>query len=394
MQHKIYLLRLVVLIVVFITIVTARGSNAKDASYLKVMERIINTRHHKHMQNDLIIRDILENQNVKRKYNLDSGTSNRAGICDLIVEIISEKCTKTIFHTNYLFSFEYFLEERRAVSLKLQIPSANSGPVNVSVSLSDEPAVCLKRSSGRGIGRALVTICDDGEEKYGALCYRRCLDGYGAVGCCICRHRGCPPEYKDDGVATCIKPKPYGRGAGYPWKFGDGLNSKKMFRRCEESHGSGNCEKSGLIVYPKCRYGFHAVGCCICSPNCPDGMHDIGISCGKSSYGRGGGVSRLKCEEDKEEDAGLCYNQCSPGWHGVGPVCWQNCPNSTPHTCGVMCTASKSSCATHILSIVKSVLKDAWDIFQGVTEDDAADLVEAALGTAEAIKDVMSDPYC
>ncbi len=44
-------------------------------------------------------------------------------------------------------------------------------------------------------------------------------------------------------------------------------------------------------MYPKCQSGFHAVGCCVCSPTCPDGMNDIGISCGKNSYGRGVGVS-------------------------------------------------------------------------------------------------------
>lgn len=298
------------------------------------------------------------------------------------------------FSTNCLFVFKYFLEERRAISLKLQISNAQGGRANLSVPLLDEPEVCLKRSSGRGIGRPLTTICDDGEEKYGALCYPQCRNGYGSVGCCICRHKNCPPEFKDDGVATCIKPKPYGRGAGYPWKFGDGLNSNGMFRRCEGNHGTGNCEKSGLIVYPKCRNGFHAVGCCICSPNCPNGMPDIGISCGKASYGRGGGVSRLKCAEDKEEDAALCYNQCSDGWHGVGPVCWQNCPDSTPHSCGIMCTENKSTCITHTLSIVKSAMEIGWDIFQGVTEEDAAEFVKAALETAEAVTDTESDPHC
>ena len=39
-------------------------------------------------------------------------------------------------------------------------------------------------------------------------------------------------------------------------------------------------------------------------------------------------------------------------------------------------------------------MKIGSDIFQGVAEDDAVDLVEAALETAEGVKDVVSDPYC
>ena len=46
--------------------------------------------------------------------------------------------------------------------------------------------------------------------------------------------------------------------------------------------------------YPKCQSGFSAAGCCICSPNCINGMTDIGVSCAKKSYGRGVGTP-MKC---------------------------------------------------------------------------------------------------
>lgn len=92
--------------------------------------------------------------------------------------------------------------------------------------------------------------------------------------------KACPTGFRDDG-AYCYKPSPYGRGVGYPWKFGDGLSSDGMFDRCEADHGDGNCEKCLAIVYPKCADNFHAVGCNICSPDCPSGMTDIGISCQK-----------------------------------------------------------------------------------------------------------------
>lgn len=43
-----------------------------------------------------------------------------------------------------------------------------------------------------------------------------------------------------------------------------------MYKRCHKKFGVGNCEKWGLIVYPKCKPGYSAFGCCICrpSPNC------------------------------------------------------------------------------------------------------------------------------
>jgi len=67
-----------------------------------------------------------------------------------------------------------------------------------------------------------------------------------------------------------LKPKAYGRGAGYVIWEKD---------KCEREHPDTGCEKSGAIWYPKCRSGFHPFGCCICSPNCEYGMIDVGISC-------------------------------------------------------------------------------------------------------------------
>lgn len=129
--------------------------------------------------------------------------------------------------------------------------------------------------------------CEPGLEKSGLICYKPCKDGYKGVGP-VCWQR-CPEGFRDDG-AFCAKPAPYGRGVGYPWKFGDKpFNLDKAKRRCERDHGDGRCHQSGLIYYPKCREGFHNVGCCVCSPNCPSGMKDIGVSCAKPSYGRGVG---------------------------------------------------------------------------------------------------------
>lgn len=132
----------------------------------------------------------------------------------------------------------------------------------------------------------------ENEEQSGLLCYPKCRYGYTGVGP-VC-WQDCPSGYRNDGM-FCYKPAPYGRGAGYPWKFGDGFDNDGMLSRCRRDHGS--CEMNGLIAYPRCRSNYHQVGCCICSPDCPSGMTDIGISCAKNSYGRSSGTFRGNRDE-------------------------------------------------------------------------------------------------
>lgn len=177
----------------------------------------------------------------------------------------------------------------------------------------------IPASYGRGEGKPLG--CAANEELDGALCYPKCPSGSKGVGP-VCWPE-CPSGFKDEGV-TCGKPDSYGRGAGYPWKVGDGVNDDGMFKRCEEANGKGNCEKSGEIVYPKCRANFHAAGCCVCSPNCPAGMPDAGVACTKKSTGRTAGVAVHACPEGTEREGALCYPLCKAGFKGVGPVCWEN----------------------------------------------------------------------
>jgi hypothetical protein len=121
---------------------------------------------------------------------------------------------------------------------------------------------CWKGSYGRGVGSPLNT-CSSGRDKIGLLCYTKCPIGFSRSG--FDCHQNCPPGFTDEGLYCRLAE--YGRGAGYPWKFGDPLNDSGMFKRCEADHGKGNCEKSGDIVYPKCRTGYYAFGCCICRPN-------------------------------------------------------------------------------------------------------------------------------
>jgi len=215
---------------------------------------------------------------------------------------------------------------------------------------------CYRQSFGRGVGVPLST-CTDGQQKDGLLCYPKCKEGYGGAGPVCWQY--CPSGFRDDG-AFCAKPAAYGRGGGYPWKFGDGLNDNGMRGRCERDHGRGGCEKDGAIFYPKCKAGFSKVGCCICSPNCPSGMTNIGVSCAKPSYGRGAGVP-MKCAAGQQEDAGLCYTPCKAGFHGVGPVCWQNCPSGRKN-CGAGCTTDTQTCVTDTIGMVTAPLVLAANI--------------------------------
>ncbi|KAG2485882.1 hypothetical protein HYH03_015465 [Edaphochlamys debaryana] len=192
---------------------------------------------------------------------------------------------------------------------------------------------CYKKSYGRGVG-VLPNACPSGTEQSGLLCYPPCQAGYTGVGP-VC-WQNCPSNFRDDG-AFCAKPAAYGRGTGYAlwdqWK-------------CVRDNPQG-CELNGWLYYPKCAAGFYAFGCCICSPLCPSGMTDIGVSCAKQSYGRTAGVPMI-CSSDLQQDAGLCYPKCNTGYDGIGPVCWQSasggCPTAYPNSCGLFCTKSSETC--------------------------------------------------
>ena len=172
--------------------------------------------------------------------------------------------------------------------------------------------IIAKESYGRGAGQPMV--CAEGLVYEAGLCYSQCEQGWrGDVTAC---YQDCPAGYSDSG-SYCGKPESYGRGAGYAlWDKGI----------CERDHGVGNCETSGALIYPKCKENFHAAGCCVCSPDCPAGWEDIGVSCKKPVRNRGVGVAINSCPAGMEKDGALCYPACNDGYTGVGPVCWSQCP--------------------------------------------------------------------
>lgn len=243
---------------------------------------------------------------------------------------------------------------------------------------------CWRRSYGRGVG-APVSACPKGQEKDAGLCYPECEDigrqGWKGVGP-VCWQR-CPSGFRDDG-AYCFKPEAYGRGVGFPWKIGDkAFSLSNAKKRCERKYGEDQCEKSGAIYYPRCKPGYRAIGCCVCSPRCPSGMTDIGISCQKQSKGRGVGKP-MKCRDGEAYDAGLCYKPCRESYHGVGPICWQDCPSTQPANCGAGCAISSGQCADKTIRQVLAPLEVALNVAMAVTTGGSANAtVQAAKVSAK-----------
>ena len=127
-----------------------------------------------------------------------------------------------------------------------------------------------------------------------------------------------------------------------------------------------------MMWYPKCASGFYAFGCCVCSPNCINGMPDIGVSCQKSSYGRSAGTPMI-CASGLEQSGALCYPSCKSGYNGIGPVCWGQCPAGYT-TCGALCTSDAADCTEFVLNQVKN----AMEIVVSAATQEYAEAVKSA----------------
>jgi len=161
-------------------------------------------------------------------------------------------------------------------------------------------------------------------KKKGALCYPYCKSGYKGVGP-VC-WQICPSDSTDTGATCWVTPDTYGKGC------------------C--------CTKGG------------------CCHNCRAGYTDNGCTCGKGgsfwkdSYGRGVGVPMI-CSSDQEQDAGLCYPKCNPGYKGVGPVCWGNsCTGDFTYLCGALCVTDAQACK----DITKAIIGDSFQVLLDIAE--------------------------
>jgi hypothetical protein len=174
-------------------------------------------------------------------------------------------------------------------------------------------------------------VCGPDQLKVENMCNSKCPLGYSLSGA-VCR-QNCPGDFKEIDYYCRRDPKSYGRGAGYPWKFGDGVgNDLGMLSRCAEEHGKDNCEKYGSIFYPKCKPGYKSVGCCICTlskePDCNAlgmGSNIFDFSClRKAKAPNETNLYTLPpshCSDNEEMSYGLCYKKCRDGYIGKGSHC-------------------------------------------------------------------------
>uniref|UniRef100_A0A914E4X8 Uncharacterized protein n=1 Tax=Acrobeloides nanus TaxID=290746 RepID=A0A914E4X8_9BILA len=234
---------------------------------------------------------------------------------------------------------------------------------------------CWLQAYGRGVG-VPISSCPSGQVDDAGLCYTPCKDGYKGVAT-VC-WESCPNGFTDVGV-TCQKPAAYGRGAGY-------VSSDA----CAKNNAQG-CEQYGALYYPKCAENFHAVGCCVCSPDCPNGMSDAGADCTKNTYDRGVGKP-LGCAAGLVEDASLCYTPCQSPYNGVGPVCWTSCPPNF-QSCGALCLP-QGQCVDKIFKTAEDVAGYIEALTKAITDKDPTQAAEA---TKEAIEKLAGDldyPLC
>lgn len=235
---------------------------------------------------------------------------------------------------------------------------------------------CYRQSYGRGVGVPLST-CPAGQQKNGALCYPDCKAGYGGAGP-VCWHT-CPSGYTDTGALCHISKSLTAKGG---WE----CHSRKW----------GVC----WLWVLGCPSGYTNAGafCALNTPSNPPGWSGTGLDLTKDSYGRGAGYP-MKCAAGLEEDAGLCYNACKSGYHGVGPVCWQNCPSALT-ACGAGCANSTTSCVSSTANMVISPIILAVNIAtlgtasggtKAVAEgEQAATLAARASKLAADYKDVIA----
>ncbi|RHY98082.1 hypothetical protein DYB37_004034 [Aphanomyces astaci] len=204
-----------------------------------------------------------------------------------------------------------------------------------------QPKVCRRQASFRGSPSPLVNQCLASEDPLGPLCLPKCRTGYEPAGFDSCRRVGCAGGTSDLGQ-WCSKPPSYERNGYALWDQA----------KCIKEKGTGMCEQCALVWYPKCKPGFHAFGCFICTPDCPPGTIDDVAFCRKDAYFRGVSASRLGCPVGKQQSLFLCYPPCPSTHDGAGPLCSPKCRGDTPTNCGLFCASSTSACAASVVQIV------------------------------------------
>ncbi len=229
---------------------------------------------------------------------------------------------------------------------------------------------CWRQSATRGVGTVpgRVADCPSGYTNNGATCGRG-ADTYGAPS----KLASCPSGYTNMGFSCYMGPSTYGKGCTTIFKkysCGAGYTDDGCF--C--GRGASSLGPSSLT----CGTGYHKSSITErCVVDCRDGYTNTGETCFKSASTLGmdsmtcnAGETRSgarcyptgsTCGAGHEEDAGLCYPTCPAGFHGEGPVCWQNC-DAGMVSCGAGCATTSAQCGMVVGAEVLSSLTVAANI--------------------------------
>jgi hypothetical protein len=209
---------------------------------------------------------------------------------------------------------------------------------------------CWPLAYGR-IG-AVPTACPSGTEQDGDRCLKKCQAPNFTVWEDKCTHV-CPGGFRNDGL-HCAKPDPIWRN-----------NYSLLDWNLCIAHNPQGCEQYGAFYYGKCTSGW-AIGCCLCTPGCPNGMTDVGVSCEKKFYDRQS--FSITCIPGQVMENGQCYWPCDTEFTSDGPLCIQKCPSGYIK-CGVTCLKNDKACTDDIRrlyidrlpGLVKYIQGDKYD---------------------------------
>lgn len=125
---------------------------------------------------------------------------------------------------------------------------------------------------------------------------------------------------KDDGCSwnrhiessVCFRACPQGYfGRSYERCAANGADSFGVMRRVLDrgTHCDNDDQNIAGLCYKKCRSGFHYVGGNVCSPDCPSGYTDSGVSCTKNTSNVALRHGIDTCPKDHSYKSGaLCYD--------------------------------------------------------------------------------------
>jgi hypothetical protein len=207
---------------------------------------------------------------------------------------------------------------------------------------------CWKQSDPRGVGTipGRVADCPSGYTNNGATCGR----GANTIAA-PSRLANCPAGYTNMGL-SCF------RNAHTVWKgckVGGCAPGYTDFG-CTCTRGPDSMSMDAMI----CAAGFFKGADARCHRDCPTGYTNTGetcfrpvstlgldaMTCNRPGERKVGGrcfPAAGSCYGDEQEQNGLCYRNCKPGFGGEGPVCWQQCQPGWVN-CGAGCAKNSGEC--------------------------------------------------